>query len=71
MWIVLSVDNKPFRHNSNRKRDGPTRNQGSADKNVNLFTLLGEKGHLRLNELLGHLFGVAAHPLTRLFDVHF
>lgn len=53
------------------QQDSPTGNQGSADKNVDLFTLLGEKGHLSLNELLGHLFGVAAHSLTGLSDVHF
>lgn len=50
---------------------GLTWNQGSADDNVDLFTLLGENGHLSLNELLGHLFGITSDPLARLFEVYF
>lgn len=49
---------------------GLTWNQSSANDYVNLFALLGEKGHFSLNELLGHLFGVTSDPLARLFDVY-
>jgi len=48
-----------------------TWNQGSANDNVDLFALPGEKGELGLDELLWHLFGVTSDPLARLFDVYF
>lgn len=48
-----------------------TWNQGSADDDVDLFTLFGEQFHLGLDELFRHLFGVASDALSRLFDFHF
>lgn len=46
---------------------GLTWNQSSADDNVDLFALLGEKHHLSLNKLFRHLFGITSDPLARLF----
>ena len=48
-----------------------TWNQGSADDYVDLPTLLGEKGHLSLNELFRHLLGITSDSLSGLTDVYF
>lgn len=48
-----------------------TWNQGSADDDIDFFTLLSKKVHFGLDELLRHLFGVTSDALSRLFDLYF
>lgn len=47
-----------------------TWNEGGGDDDVHLFALLGEQRHLGVDELLGHLLGVAADAVAGLLDVH-
>lgn len=65
----MLICKKEKKHHMERVPVGLTWNQGSADENVHLFTLLGEKGHFRLNEFFGHLFGVASDSVAGLLDV--
>ena len=48
-----------------------TWDQRCADEDVHLFALLSEQSHLGIDELLGHLLGVATHAVPRLLDVDF
>lgn len=49
---------------------GLTWDQSSADEDVDVQTLLGKQLHLSLDELLGHLFSIAALTFSRLLHVH-
>src|SRR4029079_11462335 len=45
------------------------RNEGGRDDDVDLHCLLSEQSHFGLEEVVGHLLGVAALALTFLFEV--
>lgn len=47
-----------------------TRDESSADEDVDVQTLLGKQFQLSLDELLGHLFSVAALAFPRLLHIH-